>query len=67
MKAQFVRKTYTNLAIDDFRGFFAAFCAFTYLDEKFSFLDGEIETLISTALKYVKLEIELRARIERLA
>jgi hypothetical protein len=52
-KAQFIRKTYANLALDDFRSFFAAFCIFSYLEEKFTFLDGELQLLIAKSLKFI--------------
>ena len=51
-KAQFIRKTYANLPIDDFRNFFSAFCASSYLKERFSFLDDEIRELIRSALQF---------------
>jgi hypothetical protein len=53
-KAQFTRKTYANLAIDDFRNCFAAFCAFSYLEEQFEFLDGDLRKLMVVALNYAR-------------
>ena len=51
-KSQFIRKTYGNLALDDFRNFFAAFCAFSYLEERFTILEGDLRRLTTRALKY---------------
>jgi hypothetical protein len=52
-KSQFIRKTYANLPIDDFRSFLSAFCASSYLDQRFSFTDEELRQLLRRALKYV--------------
>ena len=51
-KSQFIRKTYSNLAIDDFRKFFAAFSVFTYMDERFQFSDAELIKFTERALNY---------------
>lgn len=51
-KAQFVRKTYANLALDDFKSFFSAFCAFSYLGQRFSFSEAELNELIMKSLSY---------------
>ena len=55
-KTQFIRKTYADLALDDFRNFFAAFCAFSYLDEHFSFPDALLTDLVKKALAYAELD-----------
>ena len=57
-KAQFIRKTYANLAINDFRSFFSAFC-FSYLEERFSFLDKDLRTATTKALKYAGLTTKI--------
>ena len=51
-KSQFIRKTYANLAIDDFRNFFSAFCMFSYAEENFAFMDIDLQKLVTQALQY---------------
>jgi NACHT domain len=51
-KAQYIRKTYSGLAIDDFKRFFAAFCAMTYLTESFSFSDQSLSRAVKKALDF---------------
>ena len=62
-KAQFVRKTYANLALDDFRSFFASFCAFSYFDEKFSFLDQELDRYVDQSLKFNRISLKTQSNI----
>lgn len=55
-KSQFIRKTYSSLAINDFRKFFAAFCVFSYFDEQFSFYETELTDVIGRALNYARMK-----------
>ena len=52
-KEQYKRKLYTELPRDEFKACFAAFSAMSYLEEKFSFGDEELETTAAKALQYV--------------
>lgn len=53
-KEQYQRKTHTSLTREDFRSTFSAFCAMSYLDQKFSFTDDEVSETANSALKYVR-------------
>lgn len=53
-KEQFRRKTYTGLAREDFRSCFAAFCALSYLKEKYSFDDQSLIETANHAVRYLR-------------
>lgn len=53
-KEQYQRKTHTALGREDFKATFAAFCAMSYLDQKFSFPQEDLEETAESAVKYVK-------------
>lgn len=53
-KEQYQRKTHTSLTREDFRSTFSAFCAMSYLDQKFSFTDDELTDTAQSALRYVR-------------
>lgn len=53
-KEQYQRKTHTALTREDFRATFAAFCAMSYLDQRFSFSEDELSETAQSALKYVR-------------
>ena len=48
-KEQFIRQTHTGLPLDDFKSCFAAFCALSYLQERYAFND----ILLLTRLHYL--------------
>jgi hypothetical protein len=58
-KSQFIRKTYANLPLDDFRNFFASFCAFSYLEERFTLLEGDLRRLTTRAMKYAGVKAKI--------
>lgn len=53
-KEQYQRKTLTGMGRDNFKATFAAFCAMSYLNEKFSFEEGELNETAESAVKYIK-------------
>ena len=55
-KTQFIRKTYANLAIDDFNKFFATFCTFSYAEQRFSFSDQELIQSVKNSLSYARVK-----------
>lgn len=50
-KEAFRRERSSMLSIDEFRKFFAAFCLFTYYDNKYEFLETELEDYVTKSLK----------------
>lgn len=55
-KAQYKRKSYSKLAIDDFKKVFSAFCLATYVERKMSFTESEAIEYLSRAKKLVNIE-----------
>lgn len=53
-KEQYQRKTHTSLGREDFKFAFAAFCAMSYLNQQFSFEQGELQETAESAVKYIK-------------
>ena len=53
-KAQFQRKTATGLPKDEFKTCFSAFCAMSYLEERFSFDDDSLKKYADRALSYAR-------------
>lgn len=53
-KEQFQRKTHTTLVRDDFKATFAAFSAFSYVEQLFSFDDDQLMRTAKQALTYMK-------------
>lgn len=53
-KEQYQRKTYTGLSREDFRRLFAAFCAMTYLEQRYSFTDDQLLEAANNATKYIR-------------
>lgn len=53
-KEQYKRITKTGLEKEDFRICFAAFCAFSYASQMFSFKDDQLEEKSRLAIKYLK-------------
>lgn len=53
-KEQYQRQTHSNLTREEFRSCFAAFCAMSYVDHKFSFDDASLNSVAESALKYVR-------------
>lgn len=53
-KEQFDRDTYSNLAREDFKTCFAAFCALSYLTQQFSFDDGALLRVATRAVEYAR-------------
>lgn len=53
-KEQYQRKTQTTLGKDDFKITFAAFCAMSYLNQRFSFEEDDLNETAESAVKYVR-------------
>jgi hypothetical protein len=53
-KDQFIRETSSGLPLEDFRACFAAFCAMSYLQERYSFTDTTLMDTARSALKFVE-------------
>lgn len=53
-KEQYQRKIHTGLGREDFKSTFAAFCAMSYLDQKFSFESDELASIAADSIKYIK-------------
>ena len=58
MKQLYKRKSYTGLAIDDFKAIFSAFCILTYSERKMTFEHKEILAFISEAAVLENQEID---------
>lgn len=55
-KIGFEREFFTGLARDDFTDLFAAFCAFSYFDEKYKFDRHQLLEFVGKAIDYVTVE-----------
>ena len=53
-KEQYQRKTHTGLSREDFRACFAAFCALSYLEERFSFDETSLLRTANAAVSYLR-------------
>ena len=53
-KEQYQRKTQTGLGKDNFKATFSAFCAMSYLNQRFSFEEDDLAETADSAVKYVK-------------
>jgi len=53
-KEQFQRDTHTGLTKEDFRTIFSAFCAMSYLNQRFSFEDEKLLETADSAFSYAK-------------
>lgn len=62
-KEQYQRKTKTGLQLEEFRAYFAAFCAFSYLEEKYAFSDDSLIETAKLSAKYVKNSGELATSV----
>ena len=51
-KEQFQRKMHTGLSREDFKACFAAFCALSYFEEKYSFDETSLHKIMDGAMKY---------------
>lgn len=60
-KSLFKRKTYSNLAIDDFKKIFSTFCILTFSARKFVFSEDELSTYLhkSIQLENFNLDVDL--------
>lgn len=65
-KIGFKREFYSELPRDEFTNLFSTFCAFTYLDEKYTMSVSEIERYSKTAIAYAGLECAAAKFIEDL-
>ena len=57
-KAQYVRKTHTGLAIDDFKSCLAAFCLVGYLEGRHSFPPDDVIKTAKQAIEYCQVSID---------
>lgn len=53
-KEQYQRKIQTGVGKDDFKAAFAAFCAMSYLNQRFSFESGDLHETAESAVKYMR-------------
>ena len=54
LKDQFTRKMRSGLSPGDFKGCFAAFCAMSYLEERFSFDEDNLTRIAARAIDYAR-------------
>lgn len=66
IKSLFKRKTFTGLAIDDFKKIFSTFCMLSYTENKYSFSNTEVLTYIQTAIEIDDFSVDKNAFLKDL-